>query len=419
MTVKCVAIAAPESGLMLDPAGVAREPVVSRETPTATVEVHGPLVSGDDCWWGGVSISAIARRIGELAESGLGILLDFDSPGGDVSGLVELCDCIARARERVSVKAYVRGLCASAAYWVASQCESIESSPTGIIGQIGAQLVIYDPPAEDEHRGLRVVITSTGSERKDASATADAVQYQALVDNAAAEFVAAVARGRGVGEDVVRGQYGHGALLPAPEALKLGMIDAVRGAAGGDSMAKLKAEDMAPAEAPAPEDKDKLIEELRKQLADQAAKIAELESACKPKSEEDMAAEPMPDPEKEELAATVAGLQRRLADVEMKSALDVLVASTRLPPGRRGEAEKAWKLQQRAKSDASLADYAKTFDEFVATLPVVGARASAVNPAHPVPDQRQSLHEMAMAACAGDKTKYHVELARIIQEGGR
>lgn len=422
MTVRLVAIAAPESGLMLDPSAVAREPSVSRETPTAVVEVHGPLVSAADCWWGGVSISALAHRIEELAESGMGILLDFDSPGGDVSGLVELCDAIASARQRVSVNAYVRGLCASAAYWVASQCESIESSPTGIIGQIGAQLVIYDPPAEDEYRGLRVVITSAGSERKNASASADGAQYQALVDNAAAEFVAAVARGRGVGEDVVRGQYGHGALLPAPDALALGMIDAVRGAAGGDGMAKLKAEEMAP-ETPAPEDKDKMIEELRKQLADQATRIAELESACKPKSEDgevpDSPAEPMPDPEKEELAAQVAGLSRRLADVEMKAALDVLVASTRLPPARRGEAEKAWKLQRRAAADPSLADYSKAFDEFVAALPSLGARASAVNPAAPTMGERKSIHELALEACAGDKSKYHVELARIIKEGGR
>lgn len=103
----------------------------------------------------------------------------------------------------------------------------------------------------------------------------------------------------------------------------------------------------------------------------------------------------------------------------MKAALDVLVASTRLPPARRGEAERAWKLQRRAAADPSLADYSKAFDEFVAALPSLGARASAVNPAHPEPDQRQSLHERVLAACGGDRAKYAVELDRILKEGGR
>ena len=390
MSLRLVAIVAPETGLALDPSATAREPTVSREAPTAVVEVCGPLVSGDDCWWGGVSIPALTARIEELAAAGMGILLDFDSPGGDVSGLVELCAAIAAARQRVSVKAYVRGLCASAAYWVASQCESIECSPTAIVGQIGAQVVIYDPPAVDEYRGVRVVITSAGSERKNANASEDGAQYQALVDNAAAEFVRAVARGRGVTEDVVRSQYGHGALLPAPEALRVGMIDALRGGAGGEEMAKLKAEDMAAPAGPANlEEALKLIEELQRQLAE---KDAALESACKPEAEmgtdvPDSPAVPVPDPEKEDLKA-------RLANIELRAAVDRLIDQGRLEPARRAEAEKAYRLQTRAANDPELKALAGTaFDDLVAKLPAVGAfgRVTAVAPAPAEPEDRASL----------------------------
>ena len=416
MTIRLVAIAGAESGLMVDPASFAREPNVSRGTPVSVVEVNGPLVSGEDCWWGGVSIPTLGARVEELAASGMNILLDIDSPGGDVSGLVELCDVIAAARQRVSVKAYVRGMCASAAYWVATQCESVECSPTAIVGQIGAQVVIYDPPAADEHHGVRVVITSTGSERKNAAASEDGAQYQALVDNAAAEFVRAVARGRGVTEDVVRAQFGHGALLPAPEALRLGMVDAVRVAAGGEEMAKLKAEDMAAPAGPATlEDALKLIEELQRQLADKAA---ELDAACKPEAEvgtdvPDSPVEPMPDPEKDELKA-------RVAQLELRAAVDRLIDQGRLEPGRRTDAEKAYRLQSRAVADPELKALAGTaFDDFVARLPAVGAlaRVTAANPEPP--KTYESLHARAMAECGGNKAKYGAALARIVAEEGK
>lgn len=440
MSIRLVAIAAPDTGLVLEPsasarpprvlcggareellaAGLAafkaeyeRDPSAPRETPTAVVEVNGPLVSGDGCWWGGVSIPVLAKRIEELAESGMGILLDFDSPGGDVSGLVELCDVIAVARQRVSVKAYVRGLCASAAYWVATQCESIECSPTAIVGQIGAQVVIYDPPAADEYHGVRVVITSTGSERKNAAASEDGAQYQALVDNTAAEFVAAVARGRGVAEDVVRGQFGHGALLPAPEALRLGMIDAVRVAAGGGEMAKLKAEDMAAPAGPATlEDALKLIEELQRQLAD---KTAEMETMCKPDTEAgtdvpDSPVDPELDPEKEALKA-------ELVAAKMTAEVSTLIANGILPPGRRAEVEKAYRLEMTAKADARLAEFATAYTDLVAQLKKsapVHVRSSVSAPA---PAAEMSVHDRIMAACGGDRTKYSETYDKLAKEG--
>jgi hypothetical protein len=51
------------------------------------------------------------------------VVLDLDSPGGEVNGCAELAEPIARYRGKKPLVAYVSGTGASAAYWLASACE--------------------------------------------------------------------------------------------------------------------------------------------------------------------------------------------------------------------------------------------------------------------------------------------------------
>lgn len=53
------------------------------------------------------------------------IVLDIDSPGGEVNGCSEVADIIYKARGQKPIIAYASGACCSGAYWIASSCDRI------------------------------------------------------------------------------------------------------------------------------------------------------------------------------------------------------------------------------------------------------------------------------------------------------
>ena len=64
------------------------------------------------------------------------IVMDIDSPGGTVTGTEELAATIKAASK--PVVAFVNGMAASAAYWIASSCRKIiAGTDTAIVGSIG------------------------------------------------------------------------------------------------------------------------------------------------------------------------------------------------------------------------------------------------------------------------------------------
>jgi ClpP class serine protease len=68
------------------------------------------------------------------------IMLNIDSPGGEVSGTDELAQAIFDARGTKPIVAYVGGTGASAAYWLASAADKVVVSPTAVLGSIGVQV---------------------------------------------------------------------------------------------------------------------------------------------------------------------------------------------------------------------------------------------------------------------------------------
>ena len=65
------------------------------------------------------------------------IVLRIDSPGGTVAGTKDLADDVRRANEKKRVVAYVEDMCASAAYFVASQADQIYVNDMAVVGSIG------------------------------------------------------------------------------------------------------------------------------------------------------------------------------------------------------------------------------------------------------------------------------------------
>jgi signal peptide peptidase SppA len=168
------------------------------------------------------------------------IRLLVDSPGGQLSGITEVEAAIKAADQVKPVTAEVEDGAYSAAYWLASQARSITAlSPTGGIGSIGTYLTITDLSGLADKLGIKVHLVSSGRHKGVGSPGVriekDQLEpFQNFVDQATDMFVGAVARGRGVPEETVRG-WADGRFWMASAAKDMGLIDAVRGAGAGAS----------------------------------------------------------------------------------------------------------------------------------------------------------------------------------------
>lgn len=158
------------------------------------------------------------------------ILLRCNSPGGTVDGLGELARFIYAVRDVKPIAAHVDQLCASACYWLASQTSRITACAEAEAGSIGAIRVLVDDSKADEIAGVREIqIVSSQSPKKRSAPIDGAVldAEQIRIDDAAALFVEAVARGRSVDEDAVLSDFGQGGLMVAAKAKAAGLIDEV------------------------------------------------------------------------------------------------------------------------------------------------------------------------------------------------
>jgi len=186
---------------------------------------------------GGMSAERFTAMVKQAAaEPSIGtILLDVDSPGGTVAGLVEAADAVFQARESKKVIAIANSTMASAAYWIASQASEIVAIPSALdrgIGSIGVFAVHQDLSAALEKEGIKVTVIKAGANKAEGNPfepLSDEVraQIQASVDAAKKQFVKAVARGRGVSEADVVANFGDGRAFNAKDAKANGLIDRI------------------------------------------------------------------------------------------------------------------------------------------------------------------------------------------------
>lgn len=192
-------------------------------------------VLGQNDWYVDTDYSDLQARIERAAAdpSLKTIDLIFDSPGGNVIGLPETADKIRAANRIKPVRGFVRGICASAAYWLASQCSTISLTQSGEVGSVGCLDISVDATKALDNAGLRITaIASTPekTERAPFNALSDSARehMQQGVNAWYQDFLSAVRRGRGARVSPT-GTYGNGRMLSAKDALAAGMVDFISG----------------------------------------------------------------------------------------------------------------------------------------------------------------------------------------------
>jgi protease IV len=141
--------------------------VKSKSGLVAVIPLMGTMSRyGDFCGWGTEDIGGWLLEA-YADDSVSAVVLEINSPGGSVDG-TELLAAIIGQRNK-PVIAYVTGMAASAAYWIASQCDEIimETAISSEVGSIGVLATHVDASAYYEKEGYKVtIIRAEGSEDK-------------------------------------------------------------------------------------------------------------------------------------------------------------------------------------------------------------------------------------------------------------
>lgn len=203
----------------------------------AVLPLHGVVEHRYSAWsylFGGCSTEAVGLALDYLKDSKEcgAVLLDIDSPGGGADGVEELADKIQEFRAAKPVYGIANTLCASAAYWLASQCSNLYCTPSGEMGSVGVYMLHMDHSQALEQVGVKPTFVHAGKYKTEGN------PYEPLGEDARAamqedadalysKFCKAVARGRGVSVEAVRRDFGQGRLLDAAEAAACKMCDGV------------------------------------------------------------------------------------------------------------------------------------------------------------------------------------------------
>ncbi len=152
------------------------------------------------------------------------IVLNIDSPGGEVNGCAEFADMIHEARGVKPIIAYASGDAASGAYWIAAAADEIVVSKTSALGSIGVVGVYRGNKGED---AVEVVSSQSPYKRLDPDTDDGRARLQKRIDAMADVFVDAVAKYRGVASSHVQNHYGSGDVFIGDDAVKQGLADRI------------------------------------------------------------------------------------------------------------------------------------------------------------------------------------------------
>lgn len=221
-------------------AGLAKErvadsglsPTYQREQRVAIIPIHGSITKKRSKFSdnSAIELRSLVRQASR-DETIDKIILHIDSPGGAVEGISDLADEIFAAKQKKPVVAYCEDLCASAGYWIASQCSEIVSNKGGWIGSLGVYGVIEDWSAAYEREGVIVHVISSGGVKGGGVPGTEVTDSlikdeQRVVDQITRQFMDAVREGRKLTHDKTQSLF-DGKVHPAEDAVKLGLIDRV------------------------------------------------------------------------------------------------------------------------------------------------------------------------------------------------
>ena len=144
----------------------ASAPIAEKVGPVGIIPIRGPIGKGlskVDTLLGAVDLNQVETDLERFAAdpSVKTILLDFNSPGGTVSGVPEVAQRVREINQTKKVVAF--GNAASAAYWIGSQAsEFLTTASAPAIGSVGVFVPHLDRSGELKAKGISVEVIKSG-----------------------------------------------------------------------------------------------------------------------------------------------------------------------------------------------------------------------------------------------------------------
>ena len=219
--------------LASNPAPISDGAYVTMEGSTAIVSIHGVMMKSRNSMMEGSSTVELRRELRALQDNGMveKVVLHIESPGGTAAGTMELGQAVRDLAAVKPVMAFIEDIGASAAYWIASQADSIYANKLAKVGSIGTYAVVADMSKAAEQQGIKVHVVRAGEFKGMGTPGTEVTEtqlaeIQRMVDGANGEFLSAVARGRGLSLEAVT-ELADGRVHLATDAVSLGLIDGV------------------------------------------------------------------------------------------------------------------------------------------------------------------------------------------------
>jgi len=202
----------------------------------AVVSMHGVMAKRANLFTkvsGGVSTEIVGKELRAAANdnSVKAIILDVDSPGGEVDGIKGICRIIREIATVKPIHSFSDGSMTSGAQWVAASCiNSWIESPTVYCGSVGVVTTHIDISEQEKRHGVKTTEISAGRLKRAASSyeplSVDGKESIESVLNAIHKvFIEDISEFRGLDPLLVRHTIADGRLILGKESIQLGLVN--------------------------------------------------------------------------------------------------------------------------------------------------------------------------------------------------
>lgn len=202
------------------------------------ISIKGPLTNRDSYWnrfMGVTSYNDIRKAVIAAAtnQDVSTLLLDIDSGGGAVSGVMDTANLIRLVNDKVKpVASFADGTMASAAYWLGASAGRVYAGRTAMVGSIGVILMHMEYSKALKEDGVGVTVMRAGKYKALANpyeplSEEGKASLQKILDATYNVFIGHVADLRGKTVTYVDEKMAQGREFIGEESVGAGLVDAI------------------------------------------------------------------------------------------------------------------------------------------------------------------------------------------------
>ncbi len=206
-----------------------------RNSERGIIPIHGILTKKSEVFDDVLGMTSYEKISEEIEEALIDkevetIILDIDSPGGEVNGLFDLSDFIYQARRKKRIVAIANDDAYSAAYAIASSAEKVLVTRTSGVGSIGVIASHIDQSGFDEKQGIKYTTVFAGSRKNDLNPhepiTSESLEsLKSEVNRLYGMLVELIARNRNLSVEAIKST--EAGLYFGEKAVEIGLADGI------------------------------------------------------------------------------------------------------------------------------------------------------------------------------------------------